>query len=283
MVRSDFASGLVGGRSPGLDDDVFRLWDGLSDFEASESGQAAAWLLEQLAALVGVENVTWAGAVRMDADPEDPLQGWRVARMQALRPPSEAAEGAAPEYAEILGAWDRRKLDPSFLLPMRDVGGFRTYSFRRDLPKAWFSGAFYRTHYAAAGVHDAAFVAFPVNADCESHLGVFSGRPIPEAAIARLALVSRGLKWFHRRLMLSHGLLAASAPLTPAEQTRPAPPAHRGLREGGRRPAGPRRLDSARARAPPLSQVRRPQPGGAHEPVAAPFAGLSRGLTPLQG
>jgi Response regulator containing a CheY-like receiver domain and an HTH DNA-binding domain len=218
MVRSDFASGLVGGRSPGLDDDVFRLWDGLSDFEASESGQAAAWLLEQLAALVGVENVTWAGAVRMDADPEDPLQGWRVARMQALRPPSEAAEGAAPEYAEILGAWDRRKLDPSFLLPMRDVGGFRTYSFRRDLPKAWFSGAFYRTHYAAAGVHDAAFVAFPVNADCESHLGVFSGRPIPEAAIARLALVSRGLKWFHRRLMLSHGLLAASAPLTPAEQ-----------------------------------------------------------------
>ena len=35
---------------------------------------------------------------------------------------------------------------------------------------------------------------------------------------ALVARVLRGLKWFHRRLMLEHHLLVASTPLSPAER-----------------------------------------------------------------
>jgi hypothetical protein len=58
-----------------------------------------------------------------------------------------------------------------YLLPIRNVGAFRTYSFRRELPEDWFGSTFYKRHYASLGTFDAAFVAFPLNEDCESHFG----------------------------------------------------------------------------------------------------------------
>ena len=39
---------------------------------------------------------------------------------------------------ETLRIWDRREIDPAFLLPMRGVGTFRTCLFRRELPRDWF-------------------------------------------------------------------------------------------------------------------------------------------------
>ena len=200
-----------------LEREIHTLWDELADFKASESERALDRLMRFLARLGGVWNVTWAGAIRMrDEAAGDPLLGWRVAQVKSMRPvPAEADE---PHFSEILREWDRREIDSSFLLPMRDLGTFRTYSLRRDLPAEWFETPFYRQHYGSAGVGDAAFVAFPMNRDCESHFGFYSPEPILEETIARLAYALRGIKWFHRQLMLAHGLLLASAPLTAAEQ-----------------------------------------------------------------
>jgi hypothetical protein len=39
-----------------------------------------------------------------------------------------------------------------------------------------------------------------------------------DAAIELFAEVLRGIKWFHRNLLLSHGLLVASSPLTAGER-----------------------------------------------------------------
>jgi DNA-binding CsgD family transcriptional regulator len=92
------------------------------------------------------------------------------------------------------------------------------YSLRRELPATWFDTPFYREHYGDHGIEDAAFVAFSVNQDCESHFGFYARQALTDDAIACLAYTLRGIKWFHRHLMLSHGLMIASAPLTPSER-----------------------------------------------------------------
>jgi len=196
---------------------ILRLWDELSDFQASQSDQAAAHLMARLCKLVGAWNATWAGAIRFeDAARHDQLQGWRVGAVQALK----AVEPHPDEghFKEILRVWDRREIDPSFLLPMRNVGTFRTYSFRRELPADWFASPFYERHYGSVGTHDAVFVAFPFNDDCESHFGFYSATTFTDDDIALLGYALRGIKWFHRQLLLSSGLLMASAPLTPTER-----------------------------------------------------------------
>jgi DNA-binding CsgD family transcriptional regulator len=196
---------------------IHRVWDELSDFDAGQSEQAAARLMAFLCDVADAWNATWAGAIRMDeSGTNDPLLGWRVAAVQALHPvPPYPDEG---HFKEILKAWDRREIDPSFLLPMRDVGTFRTYSLRRELPPEWFASPFYGRHYRSVGTHDAVFVAFPLNQDCESHFGFYSRKTFTDEEVALLVNALRGIKWFHRHLMLSHGLVMASSPPTPSER-----------------------------------------------------------------
>ncbi|WP_296596170.1 helix-turn-helix transcriptional regulator [Phenylobacterium sp.] len=196
---------------------VHALWDELSDFDVSRCAEALDRLMARLCDLGGVWNATWAGAIRMSREAEgDLLRGWRVAQVRSLHPlPPPAHDG---HFQDILRLWDRREIDPSFLLPMRDVGVFRTYGLRRDLPPAWFTTPFYKKHYGAVGIVDAAFVAFPLSPECESHFGFYSRKPIDAEALERLAYALRGIKWFHRQVLLSHGLLLASAPLTATEQ-----------------------------------------------------------------
>lgn len=209
----------------GIDDSILRIWDELSDSAASDAKRAVGGLMEALCALSGASNATWAGAVRVgQKGGSDPLEGWRVAAMQTLVPLPPAPAQAPPEddperrFRKILKKWERREIDESFLLPLRGVGTFRTYGFRRDLPAAWFDSPFYRTHWEAMGTRDAVFVAFPLNRDCESHFGFYGEPSFPADAIARLAIALRAVKWFHRRVLLSHGLLVASSPLTPTER-----------------------------------------------------------------
>ncbi len=198
-------------------EEVFRLWDELADFDASRSLAAACHLMSVLSTASKAWNATWAGAVRMpDPASGDPLRGWRVAAMQALLP--VAPHRGEQHFWTILDAWERREIDPSFLLPLRNVGRFRSYSFRRELPQAWFDSPFYKQHYGSVGTFDAVFVAFPLNDDCESHFGFYSAQTFTDGEIRLFERAMRGLKWFHRQLMLSHGLLMASAPLTVTER-----------------------------------------------------------------
>ncbi len=198
-------------------DAIHSLWDDLADFDVVDSDRAASHLMDVLCRIVGASNATWGGAIRVgDTSVADPLQGWRVAAMKMLRPFETRADDGP--FREILKQWDQRHVDPSFLLPLRDAGQFRTYAFQRDLPAAWFDSPFYRTHYGAVGVHDAAYVAFPLNRDAESHFGFYADRRLTEDDVALLAYAMRGIKWFHRQLMLNAGALVASAPLTPTER-----------------------------------------------------------------
>lgn len=196
---------------------IHRLWDHLSDADAGQSEEAAIQLMEQLCSLSGAWSATWAAAVRVNGTHDgDPLEGWRVRALKGLN--AVDPEPVEPHFEEIVRIWERREIDPSFLLPLKDVGTFRTYALRRDLPASWFDGAFYARHYGSAGISDAAFVAFPLNEDCESHFGFYSASVFTADQIELFACALRSIKWFHRRLMLSNGLLLSSAPLTPMER-----------------------------------------------------------------
>ena len=198
-------------------EEIHRVWDELSDFEASQTKEATSRLMAFLCDQANAWNATWAGAIRVDGDSiDDELQGWRVGAVKALHPVAPHPDEG--HFKEILRLWDQRKIDPSFLLPLRSVGTFRTYSFRRELPAEWFESPFYNMHYGSIGTRDAVFVAFPLNQDAESHFGFYSRKTFTDEEIARLAYALRGIKWFHRHLMLSHGLVMASSPLTPTER-----------------------------------------------------------------
>lgn len=200
----------------GSREEIHRLWDELSDFDTSQSQEAVLSLMASLAELAGVENATWAGAIRVAGGHErDPLGGWRVATTVALQPLALQSEDGL--LGGVLRLWERREIDPSFLLPMEEVGTFRTYSLRRGLPADWFETPFYQRHYGFCGIYDVIFIAFPLNDDCESHFGFYARHPVADETIAQLAYALRGIKWFHRHLLLSHGLLMASAPLTATE------------------------------------------------------------------
>jgi DNA-binding CsgD family transcriptional regulator len=198
-------------------EDIHRLWDELADFGADRCAEAAAHLMTFLCSQGGAWNATWAGGTRLDGiSVNDPLKGWRVSAIQALHPVAPYPDDG--HFWEVVKPWEKRQIDPSYLLPMRGLGTFRTYSLRRDLPESWFDSPFYKRHYGSVGTYDGVWVAFPLNEDCESHFGFYAREPITDEAIALFAETLRGIKWFHRNLLLSHGLLVASAPLTPGER-----------------------------------------------------------------
>lgn len=200
-----------------IQEEIHHLWDELADFEDGQSEQAARHLMMRLCDMLNVSNATWGGAIRVSGESgNDPLLGWRVAAMHQLHAPSSTSENS--HFKEILELWDKREIDISFLLPMRGVGTFRTYSFRRELPPEWFESSFYQAFYGSVGTFDSLFIGFPFNEDAESHFGFYSSRMFTDEEIAVLTYALRGIKRFHRQLMLGHGLLMASSPLTPTER-----------------------------------------------------------------
>lgn len=204
--------------NPDLQEDIHRLWDELTDFDVSQTDAASRHLQSRLGDLVQACNSTWGGAFRLDPSPheDDPLRGWRVAVTRVLHP-FDAPVDEGP-FKELQERWNRRDIDPCFLLPMREVGAFRTYGYRRDMPAEWFDGPAYQAYGARFGIVDAVWVGFPINSDAESHFGFYARQVFTPQDIALLAYALRGIKWFHRQVMLTSGPLIAKTPLTPTER-----------------------------------------------------------------
>jgi len=93
-------------------------------------------------------------------------------------------------------------------------GGFVDFdAFRRT--------AHYETFYGAPGISDRLWAVCPVNADAESYIvfsHVRSRRKFSRADVELATRALSGMKWFHRLLLLSHGLPLAREPLSPAER-----------------------------------------------------------------
>ncbi len=197
---------------------VHACWDQLADFDAARIDEALTFLLCSLCALVGAQNADWIGVVRMsDASSADPVNGWRPPVVHVLHS-NERFDAAVKEQRRNL---ERGIINDVVIRIVSMSGCFRACRLRDVVPPEWFDSDFYKGYYLSSGYVDAAYVAFPVNRDAESYFGIFrsAGQPsfTPEERDA-LAYALRGIKWFHRQVLLSHGLTIASAPLTPVER-----------------------------------------------------------------
>jgi DNA-binding CsgD family transcriptional regulator len=197
---------------------IHDLWDELADFDAARSDQALAHLMGALCALAGACNISWMGAVRLDTSvPGDKAKGWRP-RIVSFLLPAQPLDAAVLEQTEKL---ERGEVDETIIRNLDDAGVFRANRLRDLVGPEWFESLYYRVYYQGSGHEDAIWAAFPVNKDIESWFGIFRGPdqpPFTEAERDEIAYALRGLKWLHRQLMLSHGLLVAKHPLTPAER-----------------------------------------------------------------
>lgn len=198
--------------------DVHHLWDELADFETSRCDDAMLHLMRSLCARTGADNAIWLGVIRADeAGPEDPTGGWRAVALRNLYSTPEL-DAAVQKQKELL---DKGIADIATLKYLAGAGQFRASRLCDVIGPDWFDSDYYRTYYLDAGLKDAMLIAFPVNQDAESWFGVHRkvgrGR-FTEAERDDMAGALRGIKWFHRQIMLSHGLLVADAPLTAAER-----------------------------------------------------------------
>jgi DNA-binding CsgD family transcriptional regulator len=197
---------------------IHLLWDDLADFDAAQVDHALKYLMQGLCALVDGQNADWIGVVRLaDALRSDPADGWRPPVVRFLHP-TDKLVAAVREQSRRL---DLQMINEAAAGVIARAGCFRACRLCDVVQPEWFESDFYRAYYRDCDREDAIYVAFPVNQDAESYFGVFRavGRPRFSAQERdALAYALRGIKWFHRQLLLSHGLLVAGTPLTQVER-----------------------------------------------------------------
>lgn len=199
-------------------DRVHQLWDDLADFEASRVDEALRHGLTELAALVDAQNAFWMGVVRLAPGRTlDPVAGWRPRAIVYLHP----TEPDLRFYARARRDVDAGQVDESTVANIRGAGLFRANMLRDLVSRSWFKTPFYDLAYRALHVVDAIFVFCPINRDAESCFGFHRKEGharFTRGERDRLAYALRGIKWFHRQVMLSQGLLIAGTPLARTEQ-----------------------------------------------------------------
>lgn len=199
------------------DDFIHTLWDELADFDAARFDGALEHLMEGICQLVDAQNVNWFGAVRMaDILSGDPVHGWRPRCVQFLHP-SAQIDASVKEQTRNL---ELGSVDETTILNVALAGTFRA-NRAIDLAPGWLESDYYRRYYKPFGLNDVIWAGVPVNDDAECYFGVFRDNAHPHFTPQERDLVAcalRGLKWFCRRQMLSHGLTVATLPLTATER-----------------------------------------------------------------
>jgi len=210
--------------SPGLENSspIFAIWDRLADFDAARTEKALLFLLQALKELVDADDVVWVGTVRMAYGEEaerDHQRGWRGSVVVHL-------EWTDLKRQVVAAAMKAQEIDsgvPSFIELAKLAGNFRTLVLRELHDMATFTRTeHYRTCFVPFAITDRMWCVFPVNEDCEVAfiLDRFGARPHFSPRDRQLvATMLRGLRWFHRQTMLSHGVMLGDERLSPRERS----------------------------------------------------------------
>jgi DNA-binding CsgD family transcriptional regulator len=202
---------------------IHTLWDTLADFDAAKIDEALTFLQTSLCELINAQNADWIGVVRFGTTvPGDPVDGWRPPVIRVLRHNEKFLESVKEQTRNL----ERGIVNDVVVRMVGMSGHFRARRLCDVMSAEWFDSHPYQTYYQNCGHRDAVYVAFPVNEDAESWFGLFRAPendnqtqpPFTVEERDTLAYALRGIKWFHRQLLLSHGLLVASVPLTHVER-----------------------------------------------------------------
>jgi DNA-binding CsgD family transcriptional regulator len=202
----------------GGDERIQALWDELAEYDASRHDQALVRVLEALGELVDAQNVSWFAAVRLPDLPGDAIHGWRPRFVQFLRATAELTRAVAEQETKLA----RPDVDITVIRNVSLAGRLRANRLVDLAPPEWFESDYYRDYYLKVGHVDGIHAGCPVSEETEVYFGVYRGVGHPrftEAERDTVLAALRGLKWFHRQYLLSHGLLVARSPLTPTERS----------------------------------------------------------------
>lgn len=199
---------------------IFGLWDGLADFSASQVDEALLYLMRFFKEHLLARDVVWVGAARVGQGASvrrDRLNGWRglairhydnspdiqVRSIQAAKMQESSPDETT--CALVAGAGKLRV--------HRLYDGFVNLTTIKHTEQ-------FRMVYGDAGIVDRIFAGVPVNADAESFLLIdrYGGKRFSARDAEFVEYAMRGLKWFHRELLLANGLLIAEKSLSPTER-----------------------------------------------------------------
>jgi hypothetical protein len=277
--------------SPPPHEQHHRIANRLAGFGAAETDAALGFFLSEIARLIGADDAFWVGAVRIRhgaAARADLQHGWRGRAVRLLHP----SPAGRMQAARSMRQQDTPETSLTTIAVAAAAGKFRAARLRELVDMAAFRRTrHYRMNYAARRIEDRMWVSFPVNADAESHFVFDRVKPHRRFGRTELRLAAdmlRDLGWFHRQALLSHGLLVAKTPLTPAQQRVARAAADGGVGESDRGKARPEHSHDALARTgdfPALwgERPRRPD-GDLAEPAltAASEAGRGSSARPVR-
>ena len=205
-------------------DRVHHLWDELAEFSPAQTDQAQLHLMQTLADWSGADNVRWHAGVRIlqgRAAKDDPMNGWRLRGTRALLPRSPHRIKLGQGFHRVQKGFD---MGMTVRAIAAEAGAkFRVHRMRDGFIdfNAFRKTAYYRAYYRDFGITDRMWICLPLNRDTESIIVFDRHRPARHFTSRQAAWAGtawRGLRWFHRQLLLSHGLRGAQSPLSPGQR-----------------------------------------------------------------
>ena len=178
-------------------------------------------LLPAFIALFGIIAALFLVGVAPRAAKGDGMHGWRLQGTRVLQPRS-------PQRIKMAQGYHRVQPGFEIGMPVRALSAEAGNRFRVHLMrdgfidfKAFSQTEYYQQYYRNLGIADRLWICFPLNREIESII-VFD-RHEPHGHFTRkqaawAATVWHGLRWFHRQLVLSHGILGAQSSLSPGQR-----------------------------------------------------------------
>jgi len=210
-------------RAHTFNEKVIQLWDELSDLGAYQSDTALDYCMKSLCDELRADNAFWIGGVRVvkgASAKQDPMSGWRIGAVHLLN----HDVGALERKKEVMKA--PVVIDPgdTTVALTASAGVFRAHTLEAgtllDL-HAFKKTDHYDFFYRKRGIADRIWVVMPVSDDTESYFCFDTykeGRIFSPGDLEIASQILRGIKWFHRQLLLSYGLGICLEPLTPSER-----------------------------------------------------------------
>jgi DNA-binding CsgD family transcriptional regulator len=196
----------------------------MADFSPTGTDEAQLHLMRTLCGWIGADNARWHAGVRLmtgTAAREDSMNGWRLCGTRALLPRS-------PERVKAGQRFHRVQKGLEVGLPVRAISveagvKFRVHTMRDGFIDfaAFRKTDYYRAFYRDFNISDRMWINFPISRDTESILVLDRHKPARSFTRRHVAIAAsafRGLKWFHRQLLLSHGLHGVQASLSPGRR-----------------------------------------------------------------
>ena len=207
--------------------EVFALWNALAEYRGAHTGDALAHFFREAVRLLDADSARWCLTVRLGTDAlaqNDLCHGWRFRDIVPANPTPELL-ARLRAFLDGMDKQDPDRVGETAINVLRTGGRFRVQTIRENLAdfEQFRQTVHYRLYYEPYGITDRMWVGCPINSDVESGF-IFDrlecsgkGRFTVDDQ-AQAAFLLQGINWFHRRLVLSHGVIAGRSPCTPAER-----------------------------------------------------------------